>query len=445
MHKATFLGGIALLLGLAAACSSEKTPYYNAALVDKAKAVEPFIHLGRYTTERGTTWHEMPDSTHVEPWDYMLYSGAPGIVLYYLELFDATGDSTYLAEAKAGADYVLNVLPDSVPPNWFLGLYTGVSGMGFVLTEAYKHTGEERYKQGALATLPKLQASTDTTEHGLSFLDTDVMYGSAGVGLYLYYLAEAYPEVATEAEALAHGLARGLLDNAMDSVGTSRWKMQATDTYSMDNFSHGTAGIGYFLSETYRRTQDPAYLEAALKAVKGLDLITNENGYVSHHTPGGEDLYYLSWCHGPAGTSRLFYSLHQATQDRQWMDRIEHVAQSMMADRIDSLETPGYWNNVGKCCGAVGVGEFFLWLHQATDKAEYLDFARAMTRTIERKAYPGDTLKWLQAEHRVRPEYLASQSGLMQGNAGIGLWYLKLAAFEQGHQPHILFPDEPKL
>ena len=41
---------------------------------------------------------------------------------------------------------------------------------------------------------------------------------------------------------------------------------------------------------------------------------------VFHHEPDGEDLFYLGWCHGPVGTARLFYRLHQATGDRQWRD-----------------------------------------------------------------------------------------------------------------------------
>jgi hypothetical protein len=52
-------------------------------------------------------------------------------------------------------------------------------------------------------------------------------------------------------------------------------------------------------------------------------------------------------------------------------------------------------------------------------------------------------LKWIQAEHRVRPDFLVAQTGLMQGAAGIGLWLLKLDSFEKGKRERIFFPDSP--
>lgn len=48
-----------------------------------------------------------------------------------------------------------------------------------------------------------------------------------------------------------------------------------------------------------------------------------------------------------------------------------------------------------------------------------------------------------QAEHRARPEFLQAQTGLMQGAAGIGLWLLRLIAFDQNIVPRIIFPDNP--
>jgi hypothetical protein len=50
-------------------------------------------------------------------------------------------------------------------------------------------------------------------------------------------------------------------------------------------------------------------------------------------------------------------------------------------------------------------------------------------------------MKWIQAEHRTRPELLIAQTGLMQGAAGIGLYLVHLDAFEQGKHPKINLPD----
>ncbi|MCZ6836972.1 MAG: lantibiotic modifying-like protein, partial [Planctomycetota bacterium] len=52
-------------------------------------------------------------------------------------------------------------------------------------------------------------------------------------------------------------------------------------------------------------------------------------------------------------------------------------------------------------------------------------------------------LKWIQAEHRSRPELLQAQTGYMQGASGIGLWMLRLDAFETGREFNLRFPDSP--
>jgi hypothetical protein len=54
-----------------------------------------------------------------------------------------------------------------------------------------------------------------------------------------------------------------------------------------------------------------------------------------------------------------------------------------------------------------------------------------------------DGLRWIQAEHRVRPELLIAQTGYMQGAAGIGMLLLHLDGFERGKKTPITFPDSP--
>jgi hypothetical protein len=90
------------------------------------------------------------------------------------------------------------------------------------------------------------------------------------------------------------------------------------------------------------------------------------------------------------------------------------------------------------------VAEFFLDLHREFHDPAYIDFSKRVTEQILKKAeQSGKGLRWVQAEHRVKPGLLAAQTGLMQGAAGIGLWLLKLHAFEKGKREKIFFPDSP--
>jgi hypothetical protein len=63
------------------------------------------------------------------------------------------------------------------------------------------------------------------------------------------------------------------------------------------NFSHGTAGNGYFLSELYEATKDERYLLSALAAGHYLQSIVSKaessQYLIFHDDAGGRDLFYL--------------------------------------------------------------------------------------------------------------------------------------------------------
>jgi lantibiotic modifying enzyme len=215
----------------------------------------------------------------------------------------------------------------------------------------------------------------------------------------------------------------------------------------MPNFSHGTAGVAYFLASLYRMRHEQKYLDGALAGAAYLKSVANTDNdgcLIFHHEPEGEDLFYLGWCHGPVGTARLFYRLYQITDEREWMDWVERGAHSILMSGIPEKEVPGFWNNVGVCCGSAGVAEFFLNLYRVTGKKEYLDFAKKLTEQIMSKSSKDENgMWWVQAEHRTRPDFLQAQTNLMQGAAGIGLWLLRLEEFESGKRTLIVMPDSP--
>jgi len=174
-----------------------------------------------------------------------------------------------------------------------------------------------------------------------------------------------------------------------------------------------------------------------------------ENGgegcLILHDQPDNPTLYYLAWCHGPAGTARFFYQLHRATGDTSWLDWAHKGAKSILASGIPDHLTPGFWNNVGQCCGSAGVAELFLGLHRLHPDERYFAFARHLAEDLLKRgtATPGDGLRWVHAENRISPNEVQAQTGLMQGAAGIGLFLLHLDAVERGREWTFALPDYP--
>jgi lantibiotic modifying enzyme len=216
---------------------------------------------------------------------------------------------------------------------------------------------------------------------------------------------------------------------------------------NMPNFSHGTAGVAYFLATLASETRDKSFADAAVRGAKYLESIatpTDGDGRrIFHNDPDGHDLFYLSWCHGPAGTSRLFHRLGAVTGDRSWSAYVPRLAQGIVGSGVPQ-RSPGFWNNISQCCGNCGVSDFFVSLHGVTGDASYLAFARRVADdTLDRATPEGDGSKWVQAENRVSPNVVLAQTGLMQGAAGVGLSMLRLDGALRGRKATIVLPDSP--
>jgi lantibiotic modifying enzyme len=427
----------------------EETPAASRSLDAAVKAAR-WIRTARVATPQGFLWlsgPERPEGLDAGP---SLYTGGSGVVLFLLELGRATGDKAWTEEAAAGADSLIATLPGQLDPaKGETGLYTGVAGIGFTLGEVFKATGKEIYRQGAGRCRDLLHAAARPAGAGVEWGPvTDIIGGAAGTGLYLLQVARETGDAASRELAARAGLR--LIELGLPEAGGLKWRMAPDFPRLMPNFSHGTAGVAYFLAVLRQETGRKEFLNAALAGARYLQAVANTSGdgcLIHHHEPEpeGRKLYYLGWCHGPVGTARLFYQLHRSTGEAAWLDWMRKGAASILASGIPERKTPGFWNNLGQCCGSAGVADFFLHLYRLTGEDRSLAFARRVTADLLARATPtpGDGLQWIHAEHRVRPEYTYAQTGYMQGAAGIGMLLLHMDAVERGRQWTFRLPDSP--
>ena len=428
---------VGLLAGARSAAQAPPAPSYKAIAVDAAK----WIKRSRHATLFGYVW--LSDPNDPKSISTALYSGSPGVVLFLIELHRATGDAAYLDDARRGADELLTKVASADN----MGLYDGVAGLGFTFGELWRATGDEKYRKGAVSAVRVLSERAGVVGAGVQWNNsTDIISGSAGIGLFLLYADEHLHDPSARPLAMRAGFR--LLELGTPDKGGKKWAMDRSSPRLMPNFSHGTAGVAYFLATLYRATNERTFLDGALAGGRYLQAIAKTEGdicLVPHSQPDGLDLFYLGWCHGPAGTARLFHQLAQATGDTSWMTWVQKSANGILASGIPEQRTPGFWNNVSQCCGSAGVAQFMLDVYGVTKDRRYLTFAEKMTADlIARATRDTDGTRWVQAEHRVRPELLVAQTGYMQGAAGIGMWLLRLDAQQQRDRtPFIRFPDSP--
>ncbi len=405
----------------------------------EALRIEKWLSSKRQVREDGVVWPVAPPDTTVT---LDLYSGTPGVILFYLELYRATKNESFLAEARSGADYLMAAADRRKIGFDEVGLYTGEAGVWYTLNKVFEVCYHRKYREGASRSLQRLTAAAKVSREVADWRYNDIVYGGAGIGLTLLSVDDK------QGLPLAIQTGNGLLSHALPTAAGKKWYMDTSmvrQKYYMPNFSHGTAGVGYFLARLFQETSMKKFLDGAMAAAEELASLENVNAWVPHHdNEEGKNLYYLSWCHGPAGTARFYYQLFQVTKDPVWKERIRKSAQAMMACGIPAKRLPGYWNNVSVCCGTASIASFYLDLYQLFGDRQYLDFSYAMTNDLlARATVENDGLKWTQAEHRRRPELLQAQTGLMQGAAGIGLWLLRIDAFEKKTKRLVRLPDDP--
>ncbi len=412
--------------------------------LDLALACARWIEKSRETTEHGVRWPADPLKPGLVQAE--LYNGMAGVVVFLAELYHSTGDPSWLQSAEAGADYLIHevaVQGDRLD----CGLYTGLAGIGFTIASVAKAGGNQRYDRAAREIFDRLKARAKSAGDGIEWSDGyDIIGGSAGIGLALLDAHRRWKDETALGLARQAGL-RLIASGTPAAEGGTMWFPAAPFKRNYPNFSHGTAGVGYFLATLYDRTRDRVFLDGALAGVSYLDAIATRQGdgtLIFHHEPDGRDLYYLSWCHGPVGTSRLFYQLHQSTGEQRWLDWVHSLTRGLLSTAIPEQRTPGFWQNISQCCGNVGVGQFFLDLERSMpDPAARAMIERVVADTMKRSTRDDKGTRWVQAENRTQPENLVAQTGFMQGAAGVGTFLLRLDQAARGKRWTIDFPDTP--
>jgi lantibiotic modifying enzyme len=419
--------------------------------------VEAFIASCRLDGPNGALWSRTPDTTSTPR---TMYHGSAGIAIFYLELSRTTGDRRHLAEAISAGDELLAHLDSQ--DRVTIGFYSGWPGYIFALNEIGLASGAQRFRTGAERATERMAEQSQPLGAGIGWIEPmpfsditgitgdrevlDLSIGAAGAGLgFLYAHRHGLDERALD---WARQTADRLLEMAIDTAAGPNWLMMADMPFpfTAPNFAHGAAGVGYFLAELHRATNDARYLHAAIAAAGYVAAHTTASGdgHLVCHTEENPQLMYLGVCHGPPGTGRLMYVLHEITGDASWLDWLHGNMRGLLATGAPEVRSRGLWENYGQCCGDAGIGDYALSLYRSTGRREYLELAQRIAATlIERSRFDDGRRSWMQAEHRSRPEFLEEQTGYMQGAAGLGSFLLHLATIDETITSKLVLADSP--
>jgi rhamnogalacturonyl hydrolase YesR len=436
----------------------------NENFLRSAVGAAQWIQSAQREDERGTYW--LPEPDHPEKLRTIsapntIYSGSAGTVLFLIQLARATGDTRYLDTAARGADYLAATWRDLVDkpgdgllsgPGLNLALYGGLAGLAFVLNETGKETGNDKYREAARAATDYIVQAATPAGAGVAWSGAPGIAADGSVILYLLYAAREFHDDVYGATAARAG--DRILEVAIrEPQGGLSWRGFPAfpglpkDAY-FPNFEGGTAGVAYVFARLFRATSDTKYLDAAKQGARHLQSIATVRGnaaLIPYRFPDLTDLYYLGYCHGPAGTARTFYELHEITGDPAYLQWTDKLAQGVVQSGIPEELTPGYWNVVCQCCGSAAVTELFVGLWASSGRKDYLAFAQRVARQLVSRGtnLDGKGLRWYQAWTRVKPWEVSAETGYSIGAAGVGTALLHVHLAEQGKYSAILLPDNP--
>ena len=335
-----------------------------------AKETMNFINSRKKQGPEGIYWslQDAAEGRSIYYDEICMYAGASGIIVFLLGLYQTTNDVSYLQEAEEAATYIRYRFDHDRDLKRNFSKYafsSGWSGAGFAMIQLYKATGNEKYKTFVADIIESAKADAKPGKNGKGYSWTSFpgIVGDAGTVLFFLYAAKAFGREDWTAFAAKAG--ENFLEQRHDAGNGTCWYpgvdpvyFGAKEDYIDPNFPMGTGGIGFVLLNLYEASGDQKFLDATkgiadfmiAQAVK-----MKAGSLVPHGLPDRKDLFYLGYCHGPAGTNRFFYKLYEMTGEDRYKRYIDMLTQGVIDTGAPEVRTEGYWNTYNICCGTAGL------------------------------------------------------------------------------------------
>jgi lantibiotic modifying enzyme len=364
-----------------------------------------------------------------------LYAGSSGVALFLAQLSTTTGQDEFRPTALAAMRHAFS-RREELDPGMRVGFYTGWAGMGVGALRTGLMLDSAEFVDagtGLLRDVGRLVEAVGGQDiESQDRPEFDLMSGLAGtvLALVLGYRYTGEDELA-EAAATA---ARWLLRTARKTRAGWSWRsFRISAQRDLTGLSHGAAGVAVAFIEAFGLTGEELFATAARNAMR------YENRWLSvedgnwpdfrRHTddPRGR-VFTALWCNGAPGIALSRLYAYEQLGEPQW--RQDAMTALATTERATRLLVDGGGADFSLCHGLPGNAESFQRASVILgDDAIGLDIpALVADHGLERNARTGT---WPCGTHS------EESPNLMLGVAGIGYYYLRLAAPQI---PSVLLP-----
>lgn len=315
----------------------------------------------------------------LETFDF--YDGSAGVTYFLLKAYQALGREEYLQAARRSLDHIRNEARQDQHGLYFNdsvnGVFQGNAGPGYLFLYAHHVTGDKRDLDTAEAIARRIVAVPQT----MATSSPDIISGAAGTGLFLLAMDEATGD--SRYLEGARNLGDFLLERAETRGAGATWKLTAEGhEYYFVGFSHGPAGIGYYLDRLYRRTGEQRYQVDAERAMNHIESIArHEKNFVKwyHEELERSTRYSSQWCHGAPGMNPFFLQLYADGHKGKFLDWAVANTRYLLDQGVDVRKNPGV------CHGIAGNTASLYEMYRTTGDKNYLQAIKAAVDMLYRE------------------------------------------------------------
>jgi type 2 lantibiotic biosynthesis protein LanM len=339
------------------------------------------------------------------------YDGIAGTAFFLLQLYRIDKHPVVYKTIKGAINQLISS-GNEIKSN---GFFNGHAGIIFTLKNASIVLKDKNIERHATQKLNRLIA---TAKHET---ESDIISGAAGIILFLLYYYDHFDKQSSLLKT-AKSLGEGLIARANKNGRGYSWKTLEGFSQNLTGFAHGASGIAAALIELYAVSKEEKFLFAAREAFRYEASFFNEQKrnwpdfrFTDSTKPEAEQNCGIAWCHGVPGIGLARLRAYEITGDKNILADAEKAA-ALTATHLN----PESINDYSICHGLTGNAVFLLNAAKILKKKKYHDAVVQMANKCMEQ--------FISRDIPFPNGYLTDRESpcLMQGNSGIGYFFLQL-------------------
>ncbi|MGG0284266.1 lanthionine synthetase LanC family protein [Peribacillus butanolivorans] len=282
-------------------------------------------------------------------------SGIGGVAYFFCEVFEITHQYKYLYYAKDIIDWILKNHPYKKGETPIF-LYFGYGSIPLILIKLGKYLKADIYIEAGLELANNLAAE--------KILQSNISHGAAGLGLMFLEIFN----ISKEKKQLenAQYMQKLIVQNKKNLNDLIYWdSIESVDgklfTHKSIGFSHGIAGIGYFLLAMFKETGEEECLnicEEIIKSLESTSVITYKGKGISwpHHIDKLDSTPWIHWCNGASGVTLFLLNAYDNLRD--------DLSKKLLLKSLYTIQKSEIFDSFCQCHGLSGNGDILNYAYK---------------------------------------------------------------------------------